>query len=477
MIGWIILAAVLAFLAVLVVRAIRFKPQPETPREKQEIEFDADASVEALRELVRCRTVSRNETELEDEAEFEKLIGLLPKLYPNVWQTCELRRFEGRGLLFRWQGRDSSGEPAVLMAHYDVVPVDESHWDKPPFDAVLEDGVIWGRGTIDTKNTFNGVLFAANHLIGQGFVPEHDVYLAFSGGEEIGGPGAIRIVEYFAENNITPAFVLDEGGAVVEGFFPSVSEPFGLIGIAEKGMMNVQFRFMGEGGHASTPAPHTPVGRLSAACVRVENHPFPSHITVPVQAFLDTMGRYASFAYRILFANLWCFGGVLDLITKKSGGALNALMRTTVAFTMMQGSDARNVIPTDASMVANMRLNPEDSTNSALEYIRKTVADDEIEVTAIDRTEPSRVSRTDCEGWQIITDAISDTWNCKTAPYMMVQCSDSRHYAPISDRVYRFSAADLTEEERETIHGNNERIRTETVKRATEFFIRVIQRC
>ena len=242
-------------------------------------------------------------------------------------------------------------------------------------------------------------------------------------------------------------------------------------------MMNVQFRYTGDGGHASTPAPHTPVGRLSAACVRVENHPFPSHITEPVRLVLDALGRHASFGYRVLFANLWCFRGILDLITKKSGGALNALLRTTVAYTMMQGSDARNVIPSDASMVANMRLNPEDSTASALDYIRRTVADDEIEVTTLDRTEPSPVSTIDCEGWKIITDAISDTWHCRTTPYMMVQCSDSRHYVPISDRVYRFSAADLTAEERESIHGNNEKIRTETVKRATEFFIRVIQRC
>ena len=477
MIGWILLATVFVFLAVLLVRALRFRPLPEKERDTEEILFDRDAPVEALRELVRCRTVSREDPALEDDAEFEKLIGLLPKLYPHVWETCSLTRFDGRGLLFRWRGSDGSGEPAVLMAHYDVVPVEEDHWEKPPFDAVLEDGVIWGRGTLDTKNTFNGILSAAEHLIQSGFTPKNDIWFAFSGGEEVAGPGAVHIVRYFSEHGITPSLVLDEGGAVVEGIFPGVKEPFGLIGIAEKGKMNIRLRFAGDGGHASSPAPHTPIGRLSAACVRIENDPFPRHYTKPVLAFFDALGRHAPFAYRILFANLWCFGGLLDLICKKSGGALNALVRTTVAFTMMEGSKASNVIPPEARMVANMRLNPEDSVASALERIRRTVNDPEIEVSCWDSDEPSPISRTDCEGWEIVSQAVSDTWNCHAAPYLMVQCSDSRHYAPISDRVYRFSAADMTEEERESIHGNNEKIRVETVKHAVEFFIRVMIRC
>ena len=477
MIGWILLALIVLFLAVLLVRALRFRPLSEEPREKEEIAFDRDAPVEALRELVRCRTVSREDPALEEDAEFERLVALLPQLYPHVWETCPLLRFDGRGLLFRWKGSDGSGEPAVLMAHYDVVPVEEDLWEKPPFDAIVEDGVIWGRGTLDTKNTFNGILSAAEHLIRNGFTPQNDVYFAFSGGEEVAGPGAVNIVRYFQENSITPSFVVDEGGAVVEGIFPGVNIPFGMIGIAEKGKMNIRLRYTGDGGHASSPAPRTPIGRLSAACARIESHPFPHHYTVPVRAFFDALGRHASFAYRLLFANLWCFGGLLDMVCRNSGGALNALVRTTVAFTMMEGSKASNVIPSSAWMVANIRLNPEDSVDSALEYIRKVVDDPEIDISSWDESEPSPVSRLDCDGWKIVSEAVSDTWNCHSAPYLMVQCSDSRHYAPISDRVYRFSAADMTDEERESIHGNNEKIRIETVQHAVEFFIRVLRRC
>jgi carboxypeptidase PM20D1 len=338
--------------------------------------------------------------------------------------------------------------------------------------------VMWGRGTLDTKVTFNGILFAANSLIGSGFAPEHDVYMAFSGGEEVNGPGAVNVVDWFVKNGVTPAFVLDEGGAVVDGVFPGVTEPCALIGIAEKGLMNLKYTVKSDGGHASAPLPHTPVGRLSAACAKVENHPFKCHYTAPVRQMFDTLGRRSTFAYRMIFANLWCFGGILDGVCKKSGGELNALVRTTVAFTQMDGSKAPNVIPPEASMVSNIRLNPEDSVESAKQYIKSAIGDDGVALDVLVSSEPSPISRTDCAGWKTVVSAVRGTWRgALVSPYLMVQCSDSRHYRDLSDRVFRFSAMDLTAEERHTIHGNNERIRLDTACRAVEFFTRVMKRC
>ena len=477
MICIVIAALVVVFLAVVTVRTLRFTPEPQPELSREEVRFDRDAAVDALAQLVRCKTVSYNDHALEDEAEFQKLISLLPNLYPNVMETCEFRQLPDRALLLRWPGK-SPGDPSVMMAHYDVVPVNEEAWDKPPFDAILEDGVLWGRGTLDTKVTFNGILSAANHLIARGFRPERDVYFAFSGGEEVNGLGAPNIVAWFREQGIRPALVVDEGGAVVENVFPGVKVPCGLIGIAEKGMMNAQFRARSQGGHASAPKPHTPVGVLSAACKRVEDHPFKAHIQGPAAQMFDTLGRYSTPLYRVIFANLWCFGWLLDLLAKKSGGEMNAVLRTTVAFTQMQGSSARNVIPPEATMVANMRLNPSDSVASALDYLKKTVANDAVEITALESFEPSPVSETGCEAWNKVAASVAETWRgCVVAPYLMVQCSDSRHYGPISNHVYRFSAMDLTAGERSTIHGNNERIRVETVGKAVEFYIRLLSRC
>ena len=477
MIGYIILGMIAVFLAVVLIRTANFKPKPQPEISQEEVSFDKEGAVSSLAELVKCKTVSYSDHSLEDDAEFEKLIAKLPGLYPNVFKACEFRQLPDRALLFRWPGK-TAGDPAVMMAHYDVVPVNEEKWDKPAFDAIIENGIMWGRGTLDTKVTFNGVLYAANHLIGQGFQPEHDVYFAFSGGEEVNGKGAPNIVRYFREQGITPAMVVDEGGAVVENVFPGVSQPCGLIGIAEKGMINVQYRTLSAGGHASAPKPHTPVGILAQAVTKIENHPFKCHIDGPAAQMFDTLGRHSTFLYRMIFANLWCFGWVLDLLGKTAGGEMNALMRTTVAFTQMEGSSARNVIPPEATMVSNMRLNPADSVESALAYLRKTVKDDKVEITALESSEPSPISETNCPAWDKVAASVAETWRgCIVSPYLMVQCSDSRHYGEISNHVYRFSAMDLSAEERATIHGNNERIRLETIAKAVEFYIRLLGRC
>ena len=477
MMGSIIVGIIAAFLAVVLVRTLTFKPKAQPAISNEEVTFDQNGAVNALAELVKCKTVSYYDHSKEDDAEFEKLISKLPGLYPNVFATCDFQQLPDRALLFKWPGK-AVGDVAVMMAHYDVVPVNEDQWEKPAFEAIIADGVMWGRGTLDTKVTFNGVLFAANHLIGQGFQPEHDVYFAFSGGEEVSGKGAPNIVDWFEERGIVPAMVVDEGGAVVENVFPGVKEPCGLIGIAEKGMMNAQFRCISAGGHASAPKPHTPVGILSRACTRLESKPFKAHIEGPAAQMFDTLGRYSTPLYRMIFANMWCFGWVIDLLGKKSGGEMNALVRTTVAFTQMEGSSAANVIPPKARMVANMRLNPSDSIESALQYLRKVVDDEAVEVTALEASEPSRVSTTDCEGWNKVSAAVAETWRGSiVAPYLMVQCSDSRHWGRISDKVYRFSAMDLTAAERATIHGNNERIRLETISKAVEFYVRLMSKC
>lgn len=473
----VILAAIAVLIAVIIIRTLRFKPGKAPVYSDEEVEFDKEKVVKNLQALVRCKTISNREHSLEDEAEFRKLIDMLPELYPNVHKCCSFTEFPDRGLLFKWQGK-CSDEPSVMMAHYDVVPVNEEGWDKPPFEGILENGVLWGRGTLDTKVTMNGVLSAADRLIEMGYVPENDVYFAFSGGEEINGPGAEHIVDWFAEKGIAPALVLDEGGAVVKDVFPGVNAPCGMIGIAEKGFLDVEYRTKSAGGHASAPKPHTPVGILSKACCRVEKHPFKAHITKPVAEMFDTLGRHSSFLYRMIFANMWCFSFVLDMLCKKTGGEINALMRTTVAFTQMEGSSASNVIPPEAAMISNIRLNPCDTMDSAIEYLTKTVSDENVSVTAVRGFNPSRISSTDCVGWEKVASSVATTWKGSlVTPYLMMQASDSRHYGKISDKVYRFSAMDLTSEERSTIHGHNERIRIETIHKSVEFYIRLLRQC
>lgn len=475
--GWIILGFIVLLLIVIILRTLAFNPKPQPCLTHEEVSVDHKAATAALQQLVQCRTISNHDPALEDDAQFRKLIDLLPSLYPRVFEVCSFQELPDRGLLFRWPGKSDTA-PSVMMAHYDVVPVNEEAWEKPPFAGIIEDGVLWGRGTLDTKVTLNGVLSAADHLIAQSFVPDNDIYFAFSGGEEVNGRGAANIVDYFIEQNIHPALVVDEGGAVVENVFPGVKAPCGLIGIAEKGMMNVCYTVRSGGGHASAPPPKTPVTTLANVCRKVIKNPFKMQITKPAAEMFDTLGRHSVFGLKLVLANLWLFKPLLDLICRMSGGEINALVRTTTAFTMMEGSNARNVIPAEAKLICNMRLNPADTVESAVAYLQKTVNDNSVEISVLESFPPSRISRTDCESWDKVASAVAETWpGCIVSPYLMVQCSDSRHYSRICDRVYRFSAMDMTAEERKSIHGNNEKIRLESISRAVEFYIRLMRKC
>ncbi len=472
-----ILALIVLFFAIIIIRTLNFKPYSLPEKDDSVVEFDENVAIENLRELIRCKTVSSADKSIEDPIEFEKLIALLPKLYSNIYPKLEVKTFKNRGILLKWRGK-SSEKPSIMMAHYDVVPVDESGWLVPPFEAVVKDGVMWGRGTCDTKITLNGAMTAADNLAKQGFVPENDIYFAFSGEEEINGKFAGEVVDYFYDNKIVPELVLDEGGAVVENVFPGVKKPCGLIGIAEKGMIDLKYQTKSNGGHASAPKPHTPVGVLAKACVRVENNPFKMHVSSPVKQMFDTLGRHSTFLYKLIFSNLWCFGWIIDLLGKKSGGDINAMVRTTVAFTQMKGSLAPNVIPPECSIVSNMRLNPSDTVESAVKEIEKKVKNKDVSLSIINSINPSRVSKIDCEGYNKVAKAIVSTFDgAIVSPYLMVQCSDSRSYGKISDRVYRFSSTDFTKEERACIHGHNERIRLDAIKRSVEFYIRLLKNC
>ncbi len=469
-------ALLLIFILVLIIRTLRFKPAKSEREKVAPVFVNNEKAVSDFAEMIRCKTVSSVDKSLEDEAEFKKFVKLLPELFPNVFEKCIFEMPSDRSILIKWEGKNHDA-PTVLMSHYDVVSVVEEDWERPPFAGLCENGVLWGRGTLDTKGTLNGALQAAEALIKESFVPENDIYFAFAGDEEINGHGATAIVDLFESRGITPGIVVDEGGAVVENVFPGVKAPCALIGIAEKGMANIEYSVKGGGGHASSPAVHTPVGRLSAACTRVESSPFKFGISKPALALFDTVGRHSTFLYRMIFANLWLFSPVLNLITKKSGGELNALVRTTTAFTQMEGSKGMNVIPPYARMVSNHRIKEGETPESVVARITKVVNDEKVNVRLIEGMPPSVISDTNCEAWARIKAAVGDTWqDAIVSPYLMLACSDSRHWGRISDKVYRFSAMALSKEERGTIHGNNEKIPFATITKTVEFYIRLIKK-
>jgi carboxypeptidase PM20D1 len=379
-------------------------------------------------------------------------------------------------VLYTWKGK-SDAAPVVLMAHYDVVPVEEDRWEHPPFCAEIIEGELWGRGTLDTKITLLGVMEAAEKLIGEGFVPANDIYMAFAGDEEIAGPSAPAIVKALEERGVTPAFVLDEGGAIVDKVFPGVANPIAVVGIGEKGMANIQLTVKGKGGHASQPPKHTALGVLAKAICACEKHPFKAHMTLPVRALFTTVGAYAPFGLKLVFANLWCFGGLLTKAAALLGGDMNAMMRTTQSFNMAQGSKQANVIPSAASAVANLRLLNVTTPEDARAHMEKVIKNPDVKVEILHCQEASPYADPGCAEFAVMEKAIRHTWgeDVIVSPYLMMACSDSRHYSRICKNVFKFSAVAMTKEQRALIHNENERIAVEKVWESVEFFARLIR--
>ena len=136
-----------------------------------------------------------------------------------------------------------------------------------------------------------------------------------------------------------------------------------------------------------------------------------------------------------------------------------------------------NVIPPTVKMVSNHRIIPGETMESVKYRIEKTIGDSRVSVRIIDGMQPSRISSTDCEAWERLSAAVSECWqDAVVSPYLMLACSDSRHWGELCDRVYRFSPLALSKEERGYIHGNNERLPISTVARASEFYLRFMKK-
>jgi carboxypeptidase PM20D1 len=385
-------------------------------------------------------------------------------------------------MLYRWKGSGGTpSAPAVLMAHYDVVSATDEGWTHPPFAATLvgagADQLLWGRGTLDDKGSLVSILEAVERAVEAGHTPERDVYLSFGHDEETLGSGARAIVEVLAERGIRPSLVIDEGGAVVEDIFPGVSGPIAVVGVSEKGILGLTLTVHQDGGHASTPPALSATARLARAIVRLNNKPFPSRFSAPTLEMVRTLGAHATGVLKAVFTNLWLTRPLLLSLFGRLSDETRAMIRTTQAVTMLHGSQAANALAEDATAIVNIRVAIDSTVAEAVEHVRRAIDDPLVHLETVNPSEPSPVSPTTGPAWELIRETIERTYpSTIVTPYVMMAASDSRHFAAISDFVYRFSPFEMSTEERATLHARNERIHVSTWLRGIEFYRLLITR-
>ena len=340
--------------------------------------IDADRAVAKLQALVRLPTVSYRDPARVDTAAFDAFLVELERQFPLLHERLDTIRVDDHALLLHWAGRRSA-RPVVLMAHLDVVPVDDpAAWRHPPFGADLVDGAVWGRGTLDDKGALTAICEAVETLLEAGHTPAQDVWLSFGCDEEVSGTSARSAVAELVRRGVRPWFVLDEGGAVAHGAFPGVAAPIGVIGVGEKGTTSVRLRAEGRGGHASTPARHGPTARIARAVLRLERTPLPAHLPAPTVELLRRMAPHATPALRPLLAHAARLRPLVTRALIAAGPESAALTRTTVAVTTLSGSPALNVIASTATAGINLRITAGDTVAGVLAHLRRAIDDEQV---------------------------------------------------------------------------------------------------
>jgi carboxypeptidase PM20D1 len=466
-----------AIVTAVFVRSMVAKPERAGHRQAPPVAaVDPEAAAGRLGQMIRKRTVFGRDIESVDLSEFQSFRDLLPELYPEAHKVLEREIIAGHSMLYRWKGSEA-GDPLVLMSHYDVVPASDDGWSRPAFSGDIFEGRVWGRGSLDTKCTLASALEAVETLVKQGYTPKHDVYLSFGHNEETGGDGTPAIVKHLTDRGNKPGFVLDEGGAVVRGVFPGVAKPLAMVGVAEKGVTDLELSVTSAGGHSATPPRKGAAWRLARAIVRIEGKPFPAALPAATKAMFARIAPHSPFALRVVLANLWLFERVLASVFGRLGGELNAICRTTTVVTMLEGSKAANVLPAQARAVVNVRIAIGSNVDAMVARLKSVIDDPLVEVRVLLPGEPSPVSDIGGARFEALAATIGDVYpDAVVVPYIVLGGTDARHYANVSRNVYRFSPYEFSKAERASMHAVNESISIDSLAKGIEFYIRLIQR-
>ena len=470
---WVILALLGLLIALLLVAMIRTLLLP-SKKSTYVPHPDPDRAMELAKKLsrmVRFDTVSVPNTD-----QREKFLGfhkVLEELFPLVHERLEKTEIDGN-LLFCWKGK-SAEKPLVLMSHQDVVPA-EGEWKHAPFSGDIENGLVWGRGTSDTKCSVMAFFQAVEELLAADYVPENDVYLSSSCTEEWAGNGCPKLVNELKRRGVRPWLVCDEGGGIITDPMGGIKGNFAMIGVFEKGKADVRFTARSGGGHASAPPRHSPIARLSAFVNEMETKPvFRRKMPKEVAAMFETLAPYASFPMKLIFSNLWLFRPVLLKVLPLISSQAGAMIRTTIAFTMQTGSDAFNVLPQEATLGANLRFIPHQGMEESLRIVKKRAEKHRLTMDVLHASDYTVPVNIQGEAFKTVQRTVEKTFpGCAGSPYVMTGATDSRFYQEICENVVRFAPVIYGPKQMKGMHGVDETIQIDCLPGAVDFYKNLI---
>jgi carboxypeptidase PM20D1 len=473
-----IVGVIVLLAAVIAIKTATFASKQLPAITKVSYPINADQAAARLSEAIKFQTVFNEDKSKVDYIPFAKQQEYLEKTYPLVYSTLERKVFNDYGLLFTWKGSDPSQKPILLLAHQDVVPASDEGWKYPPFSGTVADGYIWGRGTLDDKSTLLGMLESIEYLIKDGFQPSRTVCLASGFDEELTGmEGAGKIAQYFKDNGQQFEYITDEGFLLISGAIPGINGPVALIGIAEKGYLNLELAAESEGGHSSMPPRQTTAGIIAAAVDKLEKNPFPGKLAGgPAGQMFEYLGPEMSPLYKTVFGNTWLLDSVIQGILSSSPST-DATLRTTTAPTMLRGSDRENILPKRESAAVNFRLFPGDTIESVVKRVNTVINDPRVKVTVLPgANEASPVTSTDSWAFKTFSQTIHEVFpEAVFSPGMTNSASDATRYIGLSPNILRFLPQRLNSDDLSMLHGTNEKISLSNYGEMISFYTQLIK--
>jgi len=424
----------IVLIAILFINTLTFKSKQVAYPAIKQTEL-TQSSITHMQEAIRYVTISHENAEEFNGQPFLEFHKFLTNTYPLADSLLKPEVVNNYSLLYTWNGSNPSAKPIVLMAHIDVVPVDEptkNDWKADPYSGDIIEESIWGRGSMDDKGSLIAIMESVEQLLQEGFQPTQTIYLAFGHDEEIGGnQGAASLGKTLKARGVHAEFVLDEGGFILENFIPGITAPVAMIATAEKGFLTLELTVTTNGGHSSMPTRDNAIGTLATAIHDLENNQFDYKMISVTEEFIDHLGPEMPFGMKLVFANKWLFSG---MILK---GMSN---HTTIAPTIINSGVKDNVLPTKAIAKINHRILPGESSEDVVAHVTKAINNEAVKITYEAANEPSSITDSDTEVFRTLAKTIVEVMpGTIVSPGLTPGGTDTKHYADVADYIYRFS--------------------------------------